>query len=88
MIKILKLWIKKYGGKYRIVKKRAGDKIDEVLIGNNEILRTKSIKIDQKKYYLIDPEIISNKPLKREINSKNSIKMNEQEILKILKYGF
>ena len=87
ILNILKLWIKRYGGNFKIVKKRAGDKIDEVLIGKNELLRTDLIKINKSKYYIIDPEKVVKKPLKNEINSKNSKKMSEKEILKILELG-
>ena len=87
MIRIIKIWIKEYGGKYKIIKKRPGDKIDEVLVGSNELMKTNILKLENKNYYLIDPEINSKKPLLREINSKNSKKMSDQEILKIIKYG-
>ena len=37
IIDVLKVWIKKYGGKYYIVKSRKGDREDEFLFGFNEI---------------------------------------------------
>lgn len=87
MLNILKLWIKKYGGNFKVIKKRAGDKIDEVLIGKNELSKTNILKINKSKYFIIDPEKDVKKPLKNEINSKNSKKMNDREIYKILQFG-
>ena len=88
MLNILKLWIKKYGGKYKVIKKRPGDKIDEILIGKNELSKTNVLKINKSKYFIINPEKNVKKPLKNEINSKNSKKMSEKEIFKILQFGF
>ena len=87
MLNILKFWINKHGGKYKIIKRRAGDKIDEVLVAKNELKNTSSLKIKGFKYYLIDPEKTTKKPLLKEINSKNSKKMNNLEINKILSFG-
>lgn len=36
MIDILKVWVKKFGGKYKIINKRDGDRLDEYLIAENE----------------------------------------------------
>ena len=58
-----------------------------MLIGKNELLRTDLIKINKSKYYIIDPEKVVKKPLKNENYSKNSKKMSEKEILKILELG-
>ncbi len=87
MLNILKLWIKKYGGKFKVIKKRPGDKIDEILIGKNELSKTNIIKIDKSKYFIINPEKNVKKPLKNEVNSKNSKKMNDREIFNILQFG-
>lgn len=87
MVDILNYWIKKYGGRYKIIKKRAGDKIDETLVANNELANTSIFKDNSSIYYLIDPEKISKKPLSKEINSKNSKKMNNYQIDKILRFG-
>ena len=70
-----------------MIKKRAGDKIDEVLVGKNELSKTNILKINKSKYFIIDPEKDVKKPLKDEINSANSIKMNDSEIYKILQFG-
>ena len=87
MLDVIKVWIKKYGGNYKIIKSRKGDRLDEYLIGENEIKNTSKIKIRKKLYYLIDPNKKPLKPIKKIISSKNSKKHNKQEILELLKIG-
>ena len=87
MFDVIKVWIKKYGGSYKIIKGRKGDRLDEYLIGENEIKNTSKITIRKKIYYLIDPNKKSLKPIKKIISSKNSKKHNKQEIFELLKIG-
>ena len=54
MIDILKVWVKKFGGKYKIINKRDGDRLDEYLIAENEKDFTKNFYHKKKKYYVID----------------------------------
>ena len=88
MIDILKQWTKIYGGTYRIIKKRVGDKNDEILIGENEIKSTTVVKYNKKKYYLIDPYSNKNISLKKKIDTKNSKKLSKIEVTKLIKLGF
>ena len=37
LIDIIKVWIENYGGSYKIIKGRKGDRLDEYLIGQNEL---------------------------------------------------
>ena len=37
MIEFLKVWTKKFGGKYKIIQSRKGDRLDEYLIGEDEL---------------------------------------------------
>ncbi len=87
MLDVIKVWIKKYGGSYKIIKSRKGDRLDEYLIGENEIKNTSKIKTRKKLYYLIDPYKKSLKPIKKIISSKNSKKHNQKEILELLEIG-
>ena len=41
LIDIIKVWIENYGGSYKIIKGRKGDRLDEYLIGDNELKFTK-----------------------------------------------
>ena len=87
LIDIIKVWTHKYGGSYKIIDVRKGDRIDEYLIGQNELEFTQKLKKKGKIYYLINFEKKSNKPLKEIVSSENAIKLNKQEILKLLKLG-
>jgi FlaA1/EpsC-like NDP-sugar epimerase len=87
MIDILKVWIEKFGGRYRISKTRYGDRLDEYLIGEDELKFTKKIKIKDKNYYIIDPYAVLRKPLTKIVSSSNAKKLSKLEILKIIEYG-
>ena len=87
LIEIIKVWIKNYGGSYKIIKSRKGDRLDEYLIGNNELEFTTKIFKNKKIYYLIDFEKKVKKPLKKIISSENAQKLNTKEISELLKIG-
>ena len=87
LIDIIKVWNKNYGGNYKIIKGRKGDRLDEYLIGQNELLYTKTLKIKNKKYYLIDFENISKNPLRKIVSSENAKKLNEKDILNLIQLG-
>ena len=61
MIDILKTWIKKFGGKYKVINTRKGDRLDEYLIGEDELKHTQELIIKNRKYYVIDFNKIAKK---------------------------
>lgn len=85
---VLKVWIKHYGGKYKVINERSGDRLDEYLIGINEIKNTYKIVSSKKVYYVIDFNKIANKPLNKIVSSENSKKLNNKEILNLINIGF
>ena len=87
MIDILKVWVKKYGGKYKIIKTRKGDRLDEYLIGEDELKYAEEFKIKNKKFFIIDFNILSKKPLKKIVSSQNAKRLNNNEIEKIIRFG-
>ena len=87
MIEILKVWIKKFGGKYKIIQSRKGDRLDEFLIGEDELRYAKEMKIKDKKYYVIDFNEMSKKPLKKIVSSQNAKRLSQSEIEKIIQFG-
>ena len=87
MIEILKVWIKKFGGKYKIIQTRKGDRLDEYLIGEDELRYAHEIKIKNKKYFIIDFNEISKKPLKKIVSSQNAKRLSQSEIEKIIQFG-
>ena len=87
MIDILKCWISRYGGKYKIINQRKGDRLDEYLIGNEELKFAYKQIFHGKNYFVIDFNKPSRKPLKKIISSSNTKKLSKKEILKILSFG-
>ncbi len=87
LIEIIKVWNQKFGGSYKIIKSRKGDRLDEYLIGNNELEFTTKILRRKKIYYLIDFEKKTKKPLKKIVSSENAEKLNKKEISKLLEIG-
>jgi len=87
MIDILKVWIEKFGGNYKIIKTRKGDRLDEYLIGEDELKYAEILKIKGKKYFVINFNKLSKKPLKKIISSKDAKKLLKSEIEKIIQFG-
>ena len=87
MIDILKVWIKKFGGNYKIIQTRKGDRLDEYLIGEDELKYAEVLKIQGKKYYVINFNKLSKKPLKKTVSSKDAKKLLQSEIEKIIQFG-
>ena len=87
ILDVLKIWIKNYGGKYKIIGNRKGDRIDEFLIGDNETKNTYEIKSNNKIYYIIDYEKNFKNHIQSSISSANAKKLSEKEILKLIKIG-
>ena len=87
MIEILKVWIKKFGGKYKIIPSRKGDRLDEYLIGEDELKYAQEMRIKNKKYFIIDFNEISKKPLKKIVSSQNAKRLSQSEIEKIIQFG-
>jgi len=87
MIDILKVWIKKFGGVYKIIQTRKGDRLDEYLIGEDELKYAEVLKIKGKKYFVINFNKLSKKPLKKIVSSKDAKKLSQSEIEKIIKFG-
>ena len=87
MIDILKVWIKKFGGNYKIIQTRKGDRLDEYLIGEDELKYAEVIKIKGKKYFVINFNKLSKKPLKEIVSSKDAKKLSQSEIEKIIQFG-
>ena len=87
MIDFLKVWTKKFGGKYKIIQSRKGDRQDEYLIGEDELKYAKEMKIKSRKYFVIDFNNLLKKPLKEIVSSENAKRLAQSEIEKIIKFG-
>ena len=87
MIDFLKVWTKRFGGKYKIIQSRKGDRQDEYLIGDDELKYAKEMKIKNRKYFVIDFNNLLKKPLKEIVSSENAKRLAQSEIEKIIKFG-
>ena len=87
MIEILKVWIKTLGGKYKVIETRKGDRLDEYLIGEDELKYTEELKIKNKKYFVIDFNKLAKKPLKKIVSSQNAKRLSQSDIEKIIQFG-
>ena len=87
MIEILKVWIKMLGGKYKTIETRKGDRLDEYLIGEDELKHTEELKIKNKKYFVIDFNKLAKKPLKKIVSSQNAKRLSRSDIEKIIRFG-
>ena len=87
LIDIIKVWNQNFGGSYKIIKGRKGDRLDEYLIGENEIKFATKLYKKKKIFYLIDFEKKSSKPLNKIVSSENASKLNKSEIYNLLKLG-
>jgi UDP-N-acetylglucosamine 4,6-dehydratase len=87
MIEILKVWIKRFGGNYKIIQSRKGDRLDEYLIGEDELKYAEVLNIKNRKYFVINFNKISKKPLKKIVSSKDAKKLVQSEIEKIIQFG-
>ena len=87
MIEILKVWIKILGGKFKVIQTRKGDRLDEYLIGEDELKHTQELKIKNKKYYVINFNEFAKKPIKKIVSSHNAKRLSQSEIEKIIRFG-
>tara|TARA_A100001011_G_scaffold400835_1_gene519592 strand:- start:4431 stop:5372 length:942 start_codon:yes stop_codon:yes gene_type:complete len=88
MIDIIQNWNKLYGGSYKIIKGREGDRQDEYLISENELNFCEKKKYNGKNYFVLDFNKKTKKPIKKIISSKTSKKLSNKEIIRLIKNNF
>ena len=81
---ILEIWIEKFGGTYEAVKGRPGERIDEFLIGKEEIPYTEHLDINGIDHFLLTFNQKVTKPIDNYISSENAENLSSEEILKII----
>ena len=86
IINLLKAWKTVHGVSWKKIKPRKGDKIHEYLIGDNETQFTKKIIIKSKIHYIISFNELQKKPLLKSYSTKNSLKLNKEEINHLIRY--
>ena len=81
---LLEIFCKIHNCKWKKGKKRLGDYDNEVLISKYEIDKTTVMKLRGYKYYLIDNFAKNLSFIKNEISTKNSHKLNKNEMINII----
>ena len=81
---ILDVWCSKYNIKWKKIPPRPGDKVDEFLIGDEEIKSCKIIKLQNNLYYLIKFNELFKNNIKQSVSTMNSSKLSKKEILKLI----
>jgi FlaA1/EpsC-like NDP-sugar epimerase len=81
---ILKVWTKNKGGKYEKIDGRPGERDDEFLIGELELVHTEEINYDDITHYLISFNNKVSKPISVGLSSANTEKLSDEEILEII----
>jgi UDP-N-acetylglucosamine 4,6-dehydratase/5-epimerase len=81
---ILRVWTKNFGGEYKKIEGRPGERIDEYLIGELELPHTRELVYNGIVHYLISfNEKVAN-PVKQGLSSANTEKLSDQEILGLI----
>ncbi len=81
---LLKVFAKEYNCKWIKGKKRPGDQLNEILIGNTELNKTDIVKINNIKHYIIDYHKGSSSKLKKEISTLYAKECSDPEIKKLI----
>lgn len=81
---ILRVWTNHYGGSWKNIEGRPGERLDEFLVGETELEYSEQIFLDNTNHYLISPNTKSQKPLTQIVSSANSIKLTDSEILTLI----
>ena len=81
---ILKIWSDEFNVNWKKINSRKGDKIEEFLIGENEVISTTEIKIKSKKYFLLDFYNKYKNNIGKNYSTLNSEILNKKEILNLI----
>ncbi len=82
---ILNVWVNHIGGSWEVIEGRPGEKNDELLVGENELEYTRSLVTNNITHYLLSPNVKSKFPLNHIVSSATVPRLNEEEILEILR---
>jgi FlaA1/EpsC-like NDP-sugar epimerase len=81
---ILRVWVKNFGGEYKKIEGRPGERIDEYLIGELELPHTREIVYNEIMHYLISFNEKVSTPVKEGLSSANTERLSDQEILALI----
>ena len=81
---ILKVWSKHEGIEYRKIDPRPGERMEEFLIGAEELGYTEEKIINGIQHYILDFNEKSSAPLTEVLSSRTAIQLNESEIMSLI----
>lgn len=84
----LKQFISIYGGRYEKIGERAGEKVDEIMIGESELPRTTSVTLNNRSYLLIHPSVTTDNSIQLVVSTKNAERLYESEIEALITEGY
>lgn len=81
---ILNVWVKHFGGQWKKIQGRPGERDDEFLVGETELAYCQVITLNNIKHFLISPNTKVESGLPAIFTSKEADRLSEDEILEIL----
>ncbi len=81
---ILIAWVKKFGGRYEKIVGRPGERLDEYLIGEQELPYTKEIEFDGIRHFLLSFNEKVQNPVEVALSSANAVRLSEEEIMNLI----
>ncbi|NOT74596.1 MAG: polysaccharide biosynthesis protein [Cyclobacteriaceae bacterium] len=81
---VLEVWIKKYGGRYEKIDGRPGERLDEFLIGDQEIPFTQELNFSGVRHFLLSFNEKVASPVTVALSSENANRLTEKEIEQLI----
>ena len=81
---ILNVWVKNFGGEFKKIEGRPGERLDEYLIGDLELPYTRALELDETDHFLISFNSKVDDPVKFGLSSANAEKLTDEEIFELL----
>lgn len=81
---ILNVWVKHFGGEWKHIEGRPGERNDEFLVGESELEYCQVLTFGDVKHFLINPNTKVQTPYPAIFGSKEAEKLTEDEILAII----
>lgn len=81
---VLRVWVDNFGGKWEQIAGRPGERMDEFLIGEQEVAHTTQVTYNDVPHYVIAFNDKSAKPIDGILSSENTQRLTDKEILSLL----
>jgi len=81
---ILDIWSKHRGVRYEQIEGRPGERVDEFLVGDQELPCTEEVELQGIRHFIIGFNQLVAKPLREPLSSANAPRLSEEEILRMI----